>query len=120
MAKKTYAEIQEEIARLQSEAEEAREAELADVIEKINKAIEVYGLQPGDLSFGASGGRQARSAKASPQRAARRPGKPAGRANASAAKYRDDQGNTWGGRGPRPQWLRDALESGKSLDDFRA
>ena len=27
-------------------------------------------------------------------------------------------GNTWGGRGPRPQWLRDALANGKSLQDF--
>ena len=40
------------------------------------------------------------------------PGKPA---------YRDTENakNTWGGRGPRPAWLRDALAAGKSLDDFK-
>ncbi len=27
--------------------------------------------------------------------------------------------NTWGGRGPRPAWLRDALAAGKSTDDFK-
>jgi DNA-binding protein H-NS len=33
-------------------------------------------------------------------------------------KYRDGEGNTWVGRGPRPQWLRDALANGKTLADF--
>ncbi len=31
---------------------------------------------------------------------------------------RDGDGNTWVGRGPRPQWLRDALASGRSLGNF--
>lgn len=34
-------------------------------------------------------------------------------------KYRDASGNTWGGMGKRPQWLRDALAGGKNLEDFR-
>ena len=33
-------------------------------------------------------------------------------------RFRDDEGNTWIGRGPRPQWLKDALASGKNLGDF--
>jgi len=32
--------------------------------------------------------------------------------------YQDDQGNTWGGKGRRPNWLNDALEHGKRLEDF--
>jgi DNA-binding protein H-NS len=35
-----------------------------------------------------------------------------------AAKYRDDAGNEWVGRGPRPIWLRQAIKNGKSLADF--
>jgi DNA-binding protein H-NS len=35
-------------------------------------------------------------------------------------KFRDEQGNTWGGRGPQPRWLRDAIAAGKSKDDFKA
>jgi len=27
--------------------------------------------------------------------------------------------NTWGGRGPRPAWLQDAMAAGKSPDDFK-
>jgi DNA-binding protein H-NS len=39
---------------------------------------------------------------------------------ASTVKYKDDAGNAWSGRGPKPGWLRSALESGKSLEDFLA
>lgn len=31
----------------------------------------------------------------------------------------DDHSKTWAGRGARPKWLKDALDSGKSLDDFK-
>ena len=41
-----------------------------------------------------------------------------GRKGARSAKFRDAAGNTWGGMGKRPQWLRDALASGKRLEDF--
>ncbi len=38
----------------------------------------------------------------------------------SPAKYRspDDPRKTWTGRGRQPGWIKDALGSGKSLDDF--
>jgi hypothetical protein len=34
-------------------------------------------------------------------------------------QFSDGNGNTWGGRGPRPRWLRDALAGGASLEAFR-
>jgi DNA-binding protein H-NS len=49
------------------------------------------------------------------------PAKPAARKSKRAPSkmlYRDDAGNSWGGRGPKPKWLKAALESGKSLQDF--
>ena len=36
-----------------------------------------------------------------------------------SAAFRDSNGNAWSGRGPRSQWLRDALAAGRSLDEFR-
>ena len=35
-------------------------------------------------------------------------------------KYRnpDEPTQTWSGRGRQPAWIKDALENGKSLDDF--
>jgi DNA-binding protein H-NS len=36
-----------------------------------------------------------------------------------APKYRDPvTQQTWGGRGKRPQWIHDALATGKSLADY--
>lgn len=36
-----------------------------------------------------------------------------------AYKHPDDPSKTWAGRGARPLWLKEALASGKSLDDFK-
>lgn len=38
----------------------------------------------------------------------------------SAAKYRDAQGNGWGGRGPKPGWVRKALAAGQTLEQLAA
>ncbi|MEM7196958.1 MAG: H-NS histone family protein [Pseudomonadota bacterium] len=35
-----------------------------------------------------------------------------------AVKYRDNNGNSWTGRGRKPRWLQAALEKGNSLDDY--
>ena len=35
-----------------------------------------------------------------------------------AAKYRDEAGSTWSGRGLQPRWLRAAIEAGKKIEDF--
>ncbi|WP_298258853.1 H-NS histone family protein [uncultured Litoreibacter sp.] len=37
------------------------------------------------------------------------------------AAYRDpnNSSNTWAGRGARPLWLKEALKSGKTLEDFK-
>jgi hypothetical protein len=39
---------------------------------------------------------------------------------ATSPRFADDKGNTWIGRGPRPKWVKDALASGKSLNDLLA
>lgn len=96
---KSYSDLQKQIASLQAEAERIKKAELADVIAKIKTAIKAYDITPKDL-FGTRMATSTRS-KASGE-----------------ARYRDEDGNVWGGRGPRPQWLRDALAEGKSLEDF--
>lgn len=111
---KTYVQIQKQIETLQREADKLKRKEIDEVIAKIKEAISVYGLTASDLGFsGKSGARGNAVAK----KRGRVAGK--GRAKSSAApKYRDEAGNTWGGRGPRPQWLRAALNAGKSLADF--
>jgi DNA-binding protein H-NS len=108
---KTYAQIQKEIETLQREAEKLRRKEVDDVIGRIKEAIRVYELTAADLGFSVSAGRRRGGAGKSAGRSGK--GRPA-----SQVKYRDESGNTWGGRGPRPQWLREALSTGKTLQDF--
>lgn len=33
-------------------------------------------------------------------------------------KYRDDDGNSWSGRGKRPAWLTEKLDEGHTLEEF--
>lgn len=37
---------------------------------------------------------------------------------ASKIRYQDDAGNSWSGFGPKPRWLKAALDAGKSLEDL--
>ena len=98
----TLPQIQAQIARLLRD-EERLKAEAAEVIAKIRAAIEAYGLTPSDLFTDAP-------RLSLVQRTANEP--------TAAVRYADDQGNVWGGRGPRPLWLRTALAQGRSLEDF--
>ena len=36
----------------------------------------------------------------------------------SNVHYSDGAGNSWTGRGPKPRWLKAAIDSGKTLQDF--
>ena len=107
---KTYAQIQKQIEALQRDAEKLKRQEVGGVIARIKEAIKVYGLTASDLGLnskrGRKGGATGKSAGSKPPSKSR------------DVKYRNEAGNTWGGRGPRPQWLREALAAGKSLQDF--
>lgn len=111
--KKTYAGVMQQIEALQAEAEKLRRQEVQGVIQRIREAIAAYGLTAADLGFGGRG----RSVKAAAAPKAR-PARKGRKGRAAKVKFRDEAGNTWGGRGPRPRWLREALAGGKSLSDF--
>lgn len=113
---KTLAQIQKQIARLEEQARAIKEREVSDVVGRIKEAIEFYGLTPADLGFGPGGAkrgpRKARGKKApAGKRAARK---------AVAAKYKDDQGHSWSGRGRRPKWFVDAIAAGKTPEQLAA
>lgn len=56
------------------------------------------------------------------KRATKVPGRkgPTSKKVAGKVKYRDDQGHSWTGMGPKPRWLKDAVTAGKRLEDFAA
>jgi len=100
----TYAQIEKQIAALQARAEKLKRQEVGEVIARIKKAIAAYGITAQEL-FG--------KAAATKSKANTKKTKTAG-----VPKYADGSGKVWGGMGPRPQWLREALASGKQLTDF--
>jgi DNA-binding protein H-NS len=111
---KSYAQIVKQIEALKQEAEKIRRGEVDGVIARIREAITFYNLTAADLGLGARV--KPAADKAAP--AKRRKGKGKAAKPAIVVKFRNDTGGTWGGRGKRPQWLRDALNAGKKLEDF--
>jgi DNA-binding protein H-NS len=101
----TYEQLQKKIEALRAQAEQMKRGELGGVIDRIKEAVAHYGLTASDLF-----GKRTRAASTSV--------KSAPRGSKRAVAYSDGQGNTWGGRGPRPRWLREALAEGKQLQDF--
>jgi DNA-binding protein H-NS len=92
--------IKEQISRLQRQAEAIE----SQVVDRIRKEIAKYGLTVDQL-FG-----KTTSARGPKAKNSAKPDRP--------VKFADGTGNTWHGMGKRPDWLRQALESGKTLDDF--
>ena len=111
---KTYAQIVKQIESLKQEAEKIRRHEVDGVVARIREAIAHYNLSASDLGLGSKpkgAGKAAAPAKT-------RKTKSAAPKAPKVVKFRNDSGGTWGGIGKRPQWLRDAINSGKSLADF--
>ncbi|MBC8737076.1 H-NS histone family protein [Paraburkholderia sp. UCT31] len=104
MATKSYLQLQQELVALTAKVEEAKAAEIAAFIEETKQKIREYGLSPKDLGFKMSSKGTAKDATVSIP---------------AAPKYRNAKtGETWSGRGPRPQWFRDALEKGQKAERF--
>lgn len=89
----TYKQLLAEKEALEAKLNEARQTEVADVIERIRTLMTDYGLSADDIAQ------------------KRRRGRPAGVASRKSAgtlppKYMDPKtGKTWSGRGRAPAWL---------------
>ena len=116
---KTLIQLKAEIAKLQKEAQRVRSAEIKEVVSKIRKAVAHYGLTAEEIF-----GKPRRAAGAPKAAAGKKRGPAAKKAKAvkspAVVRYKDDKGNTWVGRGKRPQWLRDALAAGRKIEEFAA
>lgn len=92
----SYAEYVEQIAKLQSLAEAARQAEINDAIKKIKELMWVHGVCIEDLSSGSRA-------------------KPAKTKGTVAAQFKNSEtGETWIGSGRAPRWPDD-----KDKEQFR-
>ncbi|MGK6310786.1 H-NS family nucleoid-associated regulatory protein [Variovorax sp. DT-64] len=110
----SYQKIQRQIEALQRQADKLRKKEAEEVVARIKVAIAHYGLTAEQLGLGGTS-EQGRSGARADSRATSR----ADSRSVASARYADGKGNTWSGRGPRPRWLREAIDGGGSIDAFR-
>jgi DNA-binding protein H-NS len=90
----TYKALQDEIAKLQRDAEVARANETTNAVAQIRALMSEYDISLQDIE---------NSSKKKDSRFRQVP-----------IKFQDDDGNTWSGRGRTPAWLK-----GKDKEQFR-
>lgn len=98
----TYLELKAKAEKLLQQAEEARQKEIAEVIADIKSKMALYELTPEDLGFTGSS-RKSKGVKSQ---------------GSAQPRYRGPEGQLWSGRGRQPTWLKEAIEQGKSKEDF--
>ena len=99
----SYVDYQKQIADLQAKAEKARQEELSGIITQIKTQIEEYKLTAADLGLATKSGRKAVGG------------------TVKIVRFKNGD-KTWsGGRGIRPQWVKDIIETeGEAgLEKFR-
>ena len=110
---RTLAVIQQQIEKLQKEAENVKAKEVAVVIKRIQLDIASYGLKPNDL-FAPKGQTPVSPKKVGSPKVAK-----AKKKSESVIKFKDEaSGKTWSGHGKRPGWYVQAIESGKTPEDL--
>jgi len=94
--------IQAQIAALTVQAEQIRREKYREVLAEVQASITTYEIRANDLVFSDAVGKtpKIKAVQKAP------------------IKYRDLAGNSWTGRGLKPKWLTQALESGATLESF--
>lgn len=105
-SKQSLESIEAEISRLKAQADQLRERERVEVIERICHAISVYHITGAELGF--------RNGGSATKKAGKKRVTSTGKKPTRAAKYKDTSGNTWSGMGKRPNWFKEALAAGVS------
>ena len=110
-----------QIAALQAQADALRKKEVAEVAAKVKDAISHYGLTAADLGLATGARKNAKLPATGGDKPASKQRKKAGpKPAARTVKFKDDNGNTWGGMGKRPAWFKAALASGKTPEELLA
>ncbi len=91
----TLKEIQDQIAELQKQAEELKQAQRQEVIEKLKSEIEAYQVTAKELGF-----KKSKPVNSASKSKIQRP-----------AKYKLND-NTWSGQGRPPKWYSDYINGG--------
>ena len=99
----TYAELKAQADALNAQAEIARKQEIAEVVQRIKADMKEYGITVLDIGGHVITGKS----------------KAAKTKSTAPAKYRGLNGELWaGGLGRRPEWVRQVLAAGGTLDAY--
>jgi DNA-binding protein H-NS len=99
----SYAEIQQQIAELEKQAEAQFRVEKAGNIQQVKQLMQQLSVTAEDICPGA----------------VRRRGGAVGTARKGAIRYANPAGGKgWTGHGRKPQWVVDALAAGRRLEEF--
>jgi DNA-binding protein H-NS len=102
MSKVSLSELLAQKAALEKQIADTQREERAEALSQVRALMTQYGLTLADLDS-----RSGASSKAT------------GGASKVAPKYRNPAtSQTWSGRGLKPNWLKAALDSGRTLADF--
>ncbi len=96
----TYLELKAQAEALMQQAEQARKQEIAEAVAEIKQKMSQYGISAADLGLAPGGKKSARKGAV------------------TEVRFRGPNGESWSGMGRQPQWLKEALEQGKSKEDF--
>ncbi len=102
------AQLRAQAAQLEAQAAEQKNAARAGVLAQVKSMIAEHSFTAAEI--GLKPGKAGRPVKQ-------------GRGHPSAgkkvdAKYKDNQGNQWSGRGVKPRWLALAISNGASIESF--
>ena len=107
----TLTELIAQRSELEEKIKALTQTRRTEAIAQVRALMEENGLSLADL------GSKAKLASTGEKGKAKIPQTPK-TAQKVAAKYRDDAGNTWSGRGLQPRWLKAAIQGGKKIEDF--
>jgi len=101
----TYAELQEQIKKLQVEAEKVRATEIESVLADVKSKIAQYGLTAEQLGISTTTKKATKKAPTSK--------------DATVMYKKGDQ--TWSGasRGRKPDWVKEILDAGGDIEQYR-
>lgn len=97
-----YMELRAKAEAMLAEAEVLRKQEIAGVIQEIKAKMKEYGITVEDLGASSASARKSVKSK-----------------SVAPAKYRGPNGELWaGGLGRKPEWVREILAKGGSMDAY--
>jgi len=101
--------IQQQIKELQEKANELISQKKAEVLAEVIKNIRTYGLTAEECGFSLTAATYSKPKKTTQTSKSK-----------AEPQYRGPNGEEWaGGRGAKPKWIKEILEAGGNIEDYR-